>query len=848
MKALFLCFLGLLCAGYGVAQPTRAWNRVLDSSYQIGSENLTIALRNGDLLTYSVIQQGQNNGFMLLRQDTSGNVRWAKTYALAPGDSAINISAQNSGHILAENRFGEIACMIGVQHQRTYPPCLMILDGQTGQTRVRKLIMDNTVPYRMDIEAEASGNFVLLYTWSPFNSGHFATALARFDRQGNLLGAIDYRLNRQDFVLWEHLNLVKYGKGYAFLAKTTIAPWGQFGGSYAVVVVDSALQPVRGIVMQVSNENSGQSALYAVGQNRLMVMQDSAWTNLPISRPYITCLDSTLREVWSRLFYDSAVLGPINFWQAGVHADGNLIGGDGLSMVKITPDGDVASYGKSGRGPVGAIDRNSFPFVGGTTMYLPGQLYNNALYRVLGSNGLAYQRAQPQDSGLFCDVTHVPRLGYQETHFRLDPVSITATAVTPIIGDKSPFLERTPISCRVPYCGDWLQIQDIRTCQFPVRIITDPVFENQRLEWSNGDTGLTATYDSTGQYWVRVITPCFSYLDTFNIYTQVFPVNLPDDTLRSCSGDTIRLGASPQGPGPWRWDDDAGRQVQTTRTGRFVFENTTSQVQLRRIRFRSYQSDNMTCYSTDSQMVAVGPSLPHTLPDSLLLCNGSDTLLNAQTWLPRGDSFTWTLPNGQLRELAFNTRLAGTYTLRYEQDGCRQADSLRIVAPVTVQLGLTLLQPDTCADSVTLAVRPALLPPGAITWWIDAMRMTGYTDTVVRVSVGHYYHAEFTDACGRLESPRVRPIRPNTCDPVPPLEFPNLVTVNGDGINEAYKIGNAPAGAAYPMQVMSRWGAVVFKGNYSTTAWPKSETLPGIYFIHIEHDGQVYRGWVEVVK
>lgn len=90
------------------------------------------------------------------------------------------------------------------------------------------------------------------------------------------------------------------------------------------------------------------------------------------------------------------------------------------------------------------------------------------------------------------------------------------------------------------------------------------------------------------------------------------------------------------------------------------------------------------------------------------------------------------------------------------------------------------------------------------------------------------------------------------------LQFPNVVTPNGDGINDRFVIGNLVTGFAYPinsLDIYNRWGARVYHvENISSEDdfWDPSDLPAGTYyyrFVARGYTGNVdHNGTIEVVK
>jgi gliding motility-associated-like protein len=92
------------------------------------------------------------------------------------------------------------------------------------------------------------------------------------------------------------------------------------------------------------------------------------------------------------------------------------------------------------------------------------------------------------------------------------------------------------------------------------------------------------------------------------------------------------------------------------------------------------------------------------------------------------------------------------------------------------------------------------------------------------------------------------------------LQFPNVVTPNGDGINDVFEIINLVEGLGYPtneLSIFDRWGKKVFhKENISSKDefWdPGADNAPaGTYFYRFVGKGYLgniqRNGVIEVIK
>jgi gliding motility-associated-like protein len=90
---------------------------------------------------------------------------------------------------------------------------------------------------------------------------------------------------------------------------------------------------------------------------------------------------------------------------------------------------------------------------------------------------------------------------------------------------------------------------------------------------------------------------------------------------------------------------------------------------------------------------------------------------------------------------------------------------------------------------------------------------------------------------------------PIPATPTPTLvTIPNIITPNGDGLNDTFRPQGWPAGALQ-LRVCSRWGQSVFETANYNLDWDASGLPAGLYYYLLQAPGQApVKGWVEVVR
>jgi gliding motility-associated-like protein len=82
-----------------------------------------------------------------------------------------------------------------------------------------------------------------------------------------------------------------------------------------------------------------------------------------------------------------------------------------------------------------------------------------------------------------------------------------------------------------------------------------------------------------------------------------------------------------------------------------------------------------------------------------------------------------------------------------------------------------------------------------------------------------------------------------------PFIIPNVVTLNGDALNDSFKILSLPN--TFTLNIYDRWGKLVFEsGEGAFNEWKPEDNSVGMYFYHLinKRDGKKFTGWFEVMK
>ena len=317
----------------------------------------------------------------------------------------------------------------------------------------------------------------------------------------------------------------------------------------------------------------------------------------------------------------------------------------------------------------------------------------------------------------------------------------------------------------------------------------------------------------------------------------------PAQTL-CASANPLALGGSPAG-GVW-----SGPGVSGSVAAGFVFTPSAALVGVRVLTYTVPGTG--LCTTTDTRRVTVVPLVAAGADTTV--CNGAGPPL-ALRGSPAGGTFSGVGVSGSVATGFVFTPPAGftgTITLTYAVPfaGCGGSSATRRVVVAPVPVAQPTWVPVACPETrlAPLTVRFGLgggaAPAGlAVAWdFGDGGQSTEPNPTHTYARPGRY-------------QPRVRVRSSATlCETLAIAPFvevqirniPNIITPNGDGQNQAFRIG---PGCAPRLQVFSRWGQLVFEAPAYRDEWSATGQPDGVYYYLLTYpDGQRVKGWLEVVR
>ncbi|RAK63246.1 PKD domain-containing protein [Hymenobacter edaphi] len=367
---------------------------------------------------------------------------------------------------------------------------------------------------------------------------------------------------------------------------------------------------------------------------------------------------------------------------------------------------------------------------------------------------------------------------------------------------------------------------------------------------STTGASVTATPTATTAYVLTATSPggCFTR-DT--VVVRIIPQLQVAYTALSTTGVPQKTGCAPlqlnfrrdtpQAGTSLLWDFGDG----TTSAQSGIVSHTFSQPGRYVVRLTVNDAAACPTSRTAVDTVVVNPVPVAAVGPNQTICNGSNTVLRASSTGAPGVVYTWSPAAGLSSTTGANVTAAPTTTTTYTvtataPTGC--ASSATVVVNVTPQpraaFAPTLRQAFT---GQLITFNNTTTNATTYAWnFGDAQTSTAATPTHAYEQPGTYQVQLVASSTAQCVDEQRLSIE------VRRFELPNVITPNGDRMNDTFKPFVSFAGV--DVDIYNRWGTKVFSQTQYTGNWG-ADAPAGTYYYHLRSSqGEVWKGWVEVIR
>ena len=179
--------------------------------------------------------------------------------------------------------------------------------------------------------------------------------------------------------------------------------------------------------------------------------------------------------------------------------------------------------------------------------------------------------------------------------------------------------------------------------------------------------------------------------------------------------------------------------------------------------------------------------------------------------------------------------------------GCRPIDSTLVVVVDPPVANFSVDISDLCNPMVTLTSTSTNF--NSIRWEIRGDLVISSEDAVLNIPLdGQVNYLEVALIASNDGCSSVRTVQLDDLGFFVPMDFPNVITPNNDGINDCFNIPSAlPFTDCYEIEIFSRWGTRVFASNDPAECWEPRNIADGVYFFSVNFGTINRTGSIHVV-
>ncbi len=333
--------------------------------------------------------------------------------------------------------------------------------------------------------------------------------------------------------------------------------------------------------------------------------------------------------------------------------------------------------------------------------------------------------------------------------------------------------------------------------------------------WQDNSTSSNYTVSQAGLYWVEVdLNGCVERDSILVTYQNLPQVNLGADTTL-CDGNTLTLDATNLGA-TYLWQDNSNTSAITvTQAGQYFVEVNLN-----------------GCIERDTINVNYNPSPTVDLGNDTTLCQGSSLSLDATNAVA---TYLW---QDNSTAATFNVNQAGLYWAEVDLNGCVERDSIRIEFDTLPQI--EMVSDSLFCEGEGILLEPLSSSPGPYLWQDGSLEKTYFA-----TQAGEFY-AIISNVCGS-DTASIN-LFAEDCQCL--FVWPNVITPNGDRINDDFLPLSACPYESFRLLIFNRWGEKVFESESAGIGWDGRsqgyQSHEGVYIYRFEYRNVGTESKVEV--
>ncbi len=362
--------------------------------------------------------------------------------------------------------------------------------------------------------------------------------------------------------------------------------------------------------------------------------------------------------------------------------------------------------------------------------------------------------------------------------------------------------------------------------------------------WYNGatniGTGATQVLNAAGiSYSVIAINNNTQCKDTLSFFVNMYPA--PNVSVSGnntiCQGKNDLLTATPSGGNPgytYLWHPNNATTSATSVTA----ANTYTVI----------VTDTKGC--KDSALMIVKLSNPNVQPQTVHVCPGKNAIMHANASGTAPLTYLWEPSLATTQN--YTTAVAGIYTVVVtDVYGCKDSANAQVIYNPVPNAGITYSPPSPVEAGTTISFHNASTVSGGTIIW-DSWTF-GDTGTAINnmnpvhtyTTGGHYAVTLIVKSDkGCIDTVVIY------IDVQYPIVAPNIITPNGDGVNEYLEFHNLLYFKNNKIWIYNRWGTLLYQSDDYKNNWTAKDYSDGTYYyiLEVPDKKKTFKGFFTSIK